>query len=103
MDGPSLSEREQQILQQVEAALRQDERFDRRMQSLGQGRKHRLRTVRLSPGRSLTLLCMLSMSLMIAAAITSNTPLIVAFAAVWGVNLAVAVIWLCAWSRKVHH
>lgn len=102
MDGPSLSGHERHILQQVEAALRQDARFDRRMQSLDQGCNHRLRRVRLSPGRSLALLCMLSMSLMIAAILTANTPLTVAFAAVWGLTLAVAVIWLCAWSRKVH-
>ncbi|MGK9465180.1 DUF3040 domain-containing protein (plasmid) [Streptomyces sp. G6] len=99
MDGPGLSRHEQQVLQQIEAALAQDGHFGRHMHALE--RKHlRLGTPRWTPGLSLTVLAILSLSLTITAVLTTRTWLTVAFGAVSGVAITAALAWLCAARRK---
>ncbi|MFD8427788.1 DUF3040 domain-containing protein [Streptomyces coelicoflavus] len=99
MDSPGLSRHEQQILRQIEAALEQDARFGRHMHALERKRSQFGRPRR-TPGRSLAVLAVLSLSLTITAVLASRTYLTVAFGAVSGVAITAALTWLCATRRK---
>ena len=93
MDSSSLSAHERRIWQRTACALQQDERLLRRLRTIEgrrplSGRLH-------SPGRSLALLCILSVTSSIVAVACSFTPLIVAFGALSVVTVTVALIRLC--------
>ncbi|MCV2457771.1 DUF3040 domain-containing protein [Streptomyces sp. ICN988] len=99
MDSPGLSRHEQQILRRIETTLEQDGRFGRRMHAL-ERKRSRLGRPRWTPGMSLTVLAVLSLSLAITAVLTSRTYLAVAFGAVSGVAITAALTWLCATRQK---
>ncbi len=98
MEKSSLSEHERRVLARLERLLRQDEAIDLGMRRLAAGRRHVLRGI--GSGRSLGLLCLLSLSLMITGMATSQTLVTVAFAAVWAVTLLLAATWLFASSGR---
>jgi hypothetical protein len=99
--GSRLSGREQRILVQIEMALGQDRRLERRLRTLRAGWWARCldRTRRLHPW-ALGLLTVASVTLLVAAVRTGDPVLVVAFAVLWAVTLALGVTAFCLWVRR---
>ncbi|MDX6350007.1 MAG: hypothetical protein QOF84_4797 [Streptomyces sp.] len=100
-NGSRLSGREQRILVQIEMALGQDRRLERRLRTLRPGWRARCLdgTRRLRPW-ALGLLAVASVTLLVAAARTGDPVLIVAFAVSWAVTLALGFTAFCLWARR---
>lgn len=102
MTTSRLPEHEQQILDELEHALRQDRRLDRKLRTL---RRHpgpdlrRVASYSPRPG-TVAVLGAASVGLMVAGIVTSEPAVIWAFAGVWPVTLYSAFRLLCRWSAQ---
>ncbi|MFF0474916.1 DUF3040 domain-containing protein [Streptomyces sp. NPDC004284] len=105
MDGPELSQRERQILDDIEQDLRADQLLDRRLRTLHRGirpwtsrrgDRHRLRGL----GLRTVLLGIACAVLFVRAVATSSLVLIWAFATVWVLTLVRLLLLAIRWCRK---
>ncbi|MFF4187689.1 DUF3040 domain-containing protein [Streptomyces sp. NPDC001691] len=97
MEEIELSQREQNTLDDIEARLRRDRRFDRAMAgSLRRRRRSRLPAL-------VTALAFVSLGLLIGGIRTSDPAVIWAFAGVWPLTLVGACCLLCRWAAGSRH
>ncbi|GAA3379310.1 hypothetical protein GCM10020367_62330 [Streptomyces sannanensis] len=102
MDGAGLSDHEQRILSEIESDLQGDETLDRRMRTMRWGHPvpHLPTRMPKPSGLTVSLLGALSLTLLIAAVVTTAQALIWAFAVVWAVTVLGAFQLVCCWMKR---